>query len=162
MGALAKTIVSEVTTLLPQCKIELSLEGNLEGRWDAARIGQLLSNLLANAGQHGDISEPVNVRVNGGGADVFVHVQNKGTPISAQAQKTLFLPLRQAPVAEGERRTGSSGLGLGLYIAREIAVAHGGVITVTSDREATTFSARIPRRPPVTKDRRAGSPPVAP
>lgn len=92
----------------------------------------------------------------GDGSHVSVDVRNKGTPISQNAQKTLFLPLRQPPSAEGERRAGSSGLGPGLYITREIAVAHGGSIEVASNSEGTTFSARLPRVPPLSKDRRSG------
>lgn len=155
MGDLVRTIIGEVTTVFPESQIELALEGDLAGRWDAGRVGQLLGNLLTNAVQHGARKQPVIVRARGSTEDVLVEVQNKGTPLTAQAQKTLFLPLRQAPVAEGERQAGASGLGLGLYITREIAVAHGGSIAVTSDGDATTFSARLPRTPPVSKERRA-------
>lgn len=157
MGILAKNIVGEVSTLVPECEVQLACEGDLSGRWDAARIGQMLSNLLANAVQHGDTTQPVTVRVTGETGRVRVEVRNKGTPIPAQAQKTLFLPLRQAPTAEGERRPGSSGLGLGLYISREIAVAHGGAIHATSNDEGTTFCVSLPRTPPRSKDRRAGT-----
>lgn len=154
MGAMARTIVGEVTTLYPQCEVKLSLVGDLEGRWDAGRIGQMLSNLIANASQHGDISQPISVHVSDEGDRVFVHVQNKGTPISAEAQQTLFLPLRQASAAEEDRKMGSSGLGLGLYITREIATAHGGSIDVTSNDDGTSFCVRLPRIPPRSTDRR--------
>lgn len=156
MGALAKNIVAEVTTFVPECQVELSLEGDLAGCWDVARIGQMLSNLLTNAAQHGDTSQPVAVQVSDRGDQVSVQVRNKGTPISAQAQQILFLPLRQTSVSEGERRTGSSGLGLGLYITREIAVAHGGSIEVTSNADGTSFTVRLPRTP-VSKFRGAGT-----
>lgn len=73
----------------------------------------------------------------------------------AQAQKTLFLPLRQVPTAESERKVGSSGLGLGLYISREIALAHGGSITAASQADGSTFTVRLPRVPPVARDRRS-------
>ncbi|TFZ05666.1 HAMP domain-containing histidine kinase [Ramlibacter henchirensis] len=157
MGELAKTIVVETKTLVPECQVELFTQGELAGRWDGARIGQMLSNLLANAVQHGEKTEPVSVRVTGDGNHVSVEVRNKGAPIPQHAQKTLFLPLRQAPTAEGERRAGSSGLGLGLYITREIAVAHGGSIEVASNADRTTFTARLPRTPPPWKDRRSGA-----
>ena len=157
LGALARNIVGEVTTFLPECQIELVLEGDLAGRWDGARVSQMLSNLLANAVQHGRAGHTVTVGVRGEGASVLVEVRNKGTPISAHAQKNLFLPLRQSPAAEGEKRVGSSGLGLGLYITAEIAAAHGGTVNVTSDSEGTTFLARLPRIPPVSKDRRSST-----
>lgn len=155
MRTLATAIVGEVTTLAPECHVELAFEGDLGGRWDGARIGQMLSNLLANAVQHGDRTHPIEVRVSGVGGDVVVEVRNKGTPIAQEARKTLFLPLRQDSTAEGERRAGSSGLGLGLYIAREIAVAHGGEIGFTSTTDGTTFAVRLPRIPPPSRDRKS-------
>ena len=151
LGEIARTIASEVTTVLPEARVEVSLQGDLSGHWDGGRIGQMMSNLLANAAQHGDPSQAVKVRVHGEGDQVSVRVENKGTPIAAEVQRTLFIPLRQAPVAESERRAGSSGLGLGLYITREIAAAHGGSIEVTSDSHLTTFVVRLPRVPPASR-----------
>lgn len=145
LGAVTQGIVGEITVLIPECRIELRREGDLRGKWDAARIGQLLSNLLANAAQHGDCNQPIVIEVVGGTDEVTVEVRNQGKPISAQAQKTLFLPLRQPVAVESERRAGSSGLGLGLYIAREIALAHGGSIGLSSDAGGTAFLVRLPR-----------------
>ncbi|GAB3777223.1 sensor histidine kinase [Ramlibacter monticola] len=156
MGVIARTIAAEITTVLPDARVEVSLEGDLGGRWDAGRIGQMISNLLANAAQHGDPSQPVHVRIRGDGDEVSVRVENKGTPISPEAQRTIFLPLRQAPAAQGELRAGSSGLGLGLYITREIAQAHGGSIEVASERDLTTFLVRLPRVRPAFAGRRPG------
>ena len=153
MGALAATIAGEVSTTNPGARIEVSCEGDLTGRWDGARIGQMLSNLLANAVQHGGANEPVTVRVAAEADAISLQVRNGGPPISPEAQKTLFLPLRQAPAAEAARRRGSSGLGLGLYITREIAVAHGGRIEVTSNEEGTTFSVRLPRHARASRER---------
>jgi len=150
MGAIARTIAGEITTILPDARVAVSLDGDLGGCWDAGRIGQMISNLLANAAQHGDPSRPVNVRIRGDGEEVTVRVENKGTPIPPEAQGTIFLPLRQAPAAQGELRAGSSGLGLGLYITREIAQAHGGSVDVTSDRDLTAFVVRLPRVPPAS------------
>jgi signal transduction histidine kinase len=148
LGAIAQNIVGEVKALVPECRVELRCQGELEGQWDAARIGQLLSNLLVNAAQHGDRTQPVLAEVIGEDQEVILEIHNKGKPISEQAQKTLFLPLRQAATAEGERRAGSSGLGLGLYIAHEIALAHGGDVQVSSDEAGTTFRVRLPRVAP--------------
>lgn len=147
MGEIAEDIAGEVRALHPSSRIEVFREGDLTGRWDSARIGQMLSNLTSNAVQHGQLGEPVTVGVSGDGDAVSVQVFNQGPPISQERLNTLFTPLRQAPAGQADRLTGSSGLGLGLYIAREIAVAHGGSIEVTSDEKGTTFCVRLPRTP---------------
>jgi signal transduction histidine kinase len=150
-----QNIVSEVATLHPDSTIVLTCEGDLAGRWDAARVGQMLANLIANAVQHGAAQRPVYVVVKGEGAGVSVQVHNEGAPISAESRENLFSPLRQPSMTEAERRTGSSGLGLGLYITKEIATAHGGSVEVTSNDDGTTFCVRLPRTPPLSVDRRA-------
>lgn len=155
LGEITRNIVGEVSALHPDTRIELSCEEGLTGRWDAARVGQMLANLLANAAQHGASGEPVIVVVDGDSDAVRVQVSNKGRPIPAEARENLFSPLRQKPTTEGERRAGSSGLGLGLYITREIALAHGGTVVLVSDDEGTTFTVRLPRTPPLAADRRA-------
>lgn len=157
-AAITENIVSEVEALHPESRIELACEGRLTGRWDAARIGQMLANLIANAVQHGASGEPVIVSVEGDHDSVRVQVSNAGLSIPAEARENLFSPLRQKPTTEAERRAGSSGLGLGLYITQEIAAAHGGSVEVASGDEGTTFSVRLPRTPPVAADRRARNP----
>lgn len=155
-AAITRNIVSEVAALHPESTIELTCEGDLSGRWDAARIAQMLANLLANAVQHGAPHEPVIVLVRARG-EHFVEVQvgNAGAPIPTEGRENLFSPLRQTPTTADERRSGSSGLGLGLYITKEIAVAHGGSVDVESDHEVTTFTVCLPRVPPVAVDRRS-------
>lgn len=156
LGEIARDIVGEVSTLHPDSRIECSAEGPLTGRWDVARIEQMLSNLVANAVQHGT-GRQVTVGVTGSDDAVTVQVHNEGNPIPLEVQQNLFSPLRQQPAAEAERRAGSSGLGLGLYIAREIAVAHGGSVGVSSGEDGTTFEVRLPRAPQSSKDRRAAT-----
>jgi sigma-B regulation protein RsbU (phosphoserine phosphatase) len=77
-----------------------------------------------------------------------MRISNSGAAIPPQRRENLFAPLRQAATTEVQRHAGSSGLGLGLYITREIAVAHGGSVEVSSTDEQTTFSVRLPRTPP--------------
>lgn len=154
-GEITTSIVGEISALHPDTRIELSCAANLEGRWDAARVGQMLANLLANAAQHGAAGEPVIVVVDGDKDAVRLQVSNAGPPIAAETRENLFSPLRQKPAAEADRRAGSSGLGLGLYITKEIAVAHGGTVVVSSDHEGTFFTVRLPRTPPLAADRRA-------
>jgi sigma-B regulation protein RsbU (phosphoserine phosphatase) len=105
---------------------------------DPARIGQLFSNLLGNALIHGAPGEPVTVSAKT--EDQFeLEVCNKGNPILPAAMERLFLPF-----SRGEVRPSQQGLGLGLYIASEIAKAHGGRIDVRSTPELTCFTLRIP------------------
>lgn len=153
--SITRNIVSEVASLHPESRIDLTCEGNLTGRWDAARVGQMLANLIANAVQHGASGEPVIVSVDGDEEGVRLQVSNAGAGIPAEARENLFSPLRQTPTTEADRRPGSSGLGLGLYITKEIAVAHGGSIEVDSGDEGTTFRVQMPRTPPLAADRRA-------
>jgi len=148
MGDIAASIVGEVSTLHPESRLELSCDGLLTGTWDAARMGQMLSNLISNAVQHGDRTRPVTVQVKGEADEVTVRIHNEGPPLSEEVRNTLFTPLRHAAVSDQDPHSGSSGLGLGLYIAREIAVAHGGSIAVSSDDQGTAFCVRLPRTPP--------------
>ena len=105
---------------------------------DPTRIGQLFSNLLGNALTYGPPGEPVTVTAKT--EDQFtLAVCNGGNPIPAAAMERLFLPF-----SRGEVRSGQQGLGLGLYIASEIAKAHGGSIDVTSTPELTCFTLRMP------------------
>jgi signal transduction histidine kinase len=155
LAVIARAIVGEVSTLYPDSRIELlPCHGDLAGRWDAARIGQMLANLIANAAQHGEPGEPVTVEVTGSEDRVHIKVSNTGEPIPAEKQHVLFSPMRQPPTTEDERNTGSSGLGLGLYITKQIAEAHGGSVGLVSDADGTTFRVDLPRTPPVAADRR--------
>ncbi|HVV82053.1 MAG TPA: ATP-binding protein [Kofleriaceae bacterium] len=122
--------------------------GDTVGSWDRDRLSQLLSNLVANACQHGTPGSAVSVVLDGTRDDaVHLVVRNEGT-IPDGLLPTLFEPLQRA----GERRRdGSSGLGLGLYITQQIAAGHGGTIAVASDpADGTRFSVHLPRdgRPP--------------
>jgi signal transduction histidine kinase len=119
----------------------------IDGTWDAARIVQLLTNLLTNALQHGDAAGIVSVTVSTRVNSVLVEISNKGEPISPNSLGTLFDPLfRRATTGGRTRKPKSSGLGLGLFIASQIARAHGGDIKVVSTREAgTIFSLELPK-----------------
>lgn len=157
LGVIARNIVAEVAALHPDAAIELNCEGDVTGRWDSARVAQMMANLIGNAVQHGASGAPVIVTVSADVDAARVQVSNAGVPIPAEARENLFSPLRQAPTVEAERRAGSSGLGLGLYITKAIAVAHGGSVEVTSAEEGTTFSVRLPRTPPPGASRRASN-----
>ena len=146
LKAVFTEVVAELEALHPQRKIQLEFDGDLAGSWDAGRVGQMVSNLVSNAIQHGNPELPVTVTVKRGPNDVTIEVHNKGRPIRAESLAKLFEPLAQTKDFGGDRHSGSSGLGLGLYIAREIAIAHGGSIDVaSSEQDGTTFTARLHR-----------------
>lgn len=104
---------------------------------DRERIAQLLSNLLGNALMHG--KGPVQVGVKSIGAGFEIAVANGGEPIPPDVAARIFEPFYRG--AEGARQ---QGLGIGLYIASEIARAHGGTLSVSSDAAQTRFVFRVP------------------
>ena len=107
---------------------------------DALRISQLLSNLLGNAVTHGSISEPIVLNAWAENDEMVISLTNQGTPIAPH-----LIPLLFEPFSRSEAGQRCEGLGLGLYIASQIATAHNGSLSVTSDSESgTCFVARFP------------------
>lgn len=110
------------------------------------RLGQLLSNLLANAMQYGAADKPVIVNVNEEAEAVTIAVTNAGTPIPASHLEAIFKSFSRIETKDPDREVPTSNLGLGLFISREITNAHGGAISVVSDaKQGTTFSVRLPK-----------------
>jgi signal transduction histidine kinase len=145
MGLVGHQIVDEVRTTHPENTIVLDLTPNLIGDWDKARIGQVFANLIGNAVQYGFRDYPIHVAVAGDPDAVTINVHNHGNTIHPDRIGGVFDPLRRAVEERGDNAM-SVNLGLGLFIAHEIVVAHGGTITVTSlPEEGTTFTARFPR-----------------
>jgi signal transduction histidine kinase len=144
---LAVVVADEVEQLRgahPTRRIELVATGDNRGRWDGARLQQLLRNLVSNAITFGSPDTPLRVALRGEETDVRLDVTNSGAPLDPSALRQLFDPLqRGAPQRDG--RDARSGLGLGLFIVREIAGAHGGEVAVRSDAGELTFAVRLPR-----------------
>lgn len=158
MGQVCRETVNELQAFHPERLLRVDCSGHLIGEWDQHRIAQLLSNLGANALQHGYSGTAVTFTATGGRDDVVLKVHNLGPPIAAEARSSLFDPLMRAVVQEAERREGTSGLGLGLYIVREIATAHGGEVHVdSSEQDGTTFTVRLPRKRPPGNGGQAGA-----
>ena len=108
---------------------------------DSARIAQLLSNLLANAFTHGHPDGPVRVEARSDHDGFEIAVANNGDPIPLEIMDHLFKPFSRASAHAGQQ-----GLGLGLYIASEIARAHDGSLRAKSSAEETRFIFRMPTR----------------
>jgi signal transduction histidine kinase len=139
-------VVQESQLRHPERQFLLNKEGDFEGSWDEDRMGQVLSNLLGNATAHGSRTEPVTVSVFASAENAGFSVHNHGTPIAPQDLERIFQPLTRSCLSEGEDHWSHDGLGLGLYICRQIALAHGGSLTVTSsEREGTLFTVSMPR-----------------
>jgi signal transduction histidine kinase len=144
LGRICNDAAAEVRAAHPDTHIDVRVHGDLGGRWDGIRIGQLLVNLLVNAVQHG--SGDVCIEVRGQHDQMTLIVSNAGNPIPAHALPTLFDPLTRSRSTR-TRGEASAGLGLGLYICRTIADAHGGTIQVESSANRTIFTVRMPRFP---------------
>jgi signal transduction histidine kinase len=140
-------VCRETHAAFPGRQVGWACVGNLDGVWDAHRLRQAISNLLSNAFQHGDADEPVKLLADGTAADtVVLTVRNGGPPIPADVLANIFDPLVRGPTrVEHRRRPGS--IGLGLYIVREVATAHGGTASLASaEGSGTTATLRLPRR----------------
>jgi signal transduction histidine kinase len=129
----------------PGIDFEVALSGDLTGQFDAVRLHQLLTNLLINAAQFGGRVAPVVMRAHADARAISVEVTNRGKVILPESLRSIFRPLVQLAPEGGDERPRTS-LGLGLFIAREIAGAHGGSIEVASTEEhGTTFTVTLPR-----------------
>jgi signal transduction histidine kinase len=127
----------------PDQQIDFEVTGDFQGMWDPHRLHQLFDNLVGNALKYGLRDAPVRVVVVGAPNEVEFRVHNRGPEIDKLTLNHIFDPLVRGD--EGRRSYGSDGsLGLGLYIARQIALAHGGDISVRSDATETVFTVRLP------------------
>jgi len=107
---------------------------------DALRISQLLSNLLGNAVTHGAVATTIRVNAYTDEDELVISVANQGAPIPSELMPLLFEPFTRSEA--GQR---GEGLGLGLYIASQIATAHRGTLSVSSTPQSgTCFIARFP------------------
>ena len=124
-------VVDELRSVYPQRDIEFDADLNHPVTADHARIGQMLSNLLANAIRQGKDGTPVSVAAKSDDDRFTLSVTNQGESMSPEAIERMFQPFKR-----GNVRNSLQGFGLGLYIANEIAVAHGGTINVESGTES--------------------------
>jgi signal transduction histidine kinase len=143
LDQLGREVIEELGAIHPNRAFTFDTSGCVVGEWDPLRIRQLMTNLLGNAVQHGSPNTPIGLSIKDQGADITLGVRNQGTPIPRDAIGFIFDPLRRSSNDQLARPAGS--IGLGLYIAREVVNAHGGVINVSSGEEETVFLVRLPR-----------------
>jgi signal transduction histidine kinase len=133
--------MTEIRAGQPDAVIGLHATGDLRGEWDPDRLAQVVSNLLANAIQHG-AGTPVTLTASEDGDSVTLAIHNGGAPIPQDVRPFVFEALTR-----GQRDDATGGIGLGLFIARAIVSAHGGDIQVHSSSDAgTTVTVTLPKR----------------
>jgi signal transduction histidine kinase len=147
VASLVQRTADELRLAYPKGLLALDVNGDCRTTGDADRLLQLFSNLVSNALQHGTAGSTVSTTVTGGEHEIVVTVRNRGA-IPRELLPTIFDPFRGRKGAGAEAR----GLGLGLFISQQIAIAHGGSIDVASSDDAgeTTFTVRIPRTMHIT------------
>jgi sigma-B regulation protein RsbU (phosphoserine phosphatase) len=136
-------VVAEVRRIDPERAIIASIAIEEPVYCDRGRIGQLASNLLANALTHGAADQPIRLEAITRGNVFEMSVANAGKPIPPNILERLFQPFFRGAI-----RASRNGLGLGLYISSEIAKAHGGTLEVTSDEQETRFTFTMARSKP--------------
>lgn len=132
-------VVNEMRAGHPERTIEMRFDLAEQIDVDHARLAQMFSNILGNAVTHGAEDQPIVVEATVEDGHFLLAVTNGGEPIAQAALDRLFQPFYR-----GEVRPSMQGLGLGLYIASQIAHAHGGRIEVASDEAETRFTFKMP------------------
>jgi len=135
-------VVEQLRAAHPDRGIDLQILGNVKGVWDGGRLQQVITNLVLNALRYGAPDKSVCVIVTGDDAEIRLEVRNSGPAIDRLTLERIFDPLWRGP---DQTNRHSAGLGLGLYIASEIAKAHHGSIKARSDQAETSFEVRLPR-----------------
>jgi signal transduction histidine kinase len=150
LSALARETADGLADHLRLARSELTLEtsGPIEGSWDRVRIQQAITNLLTNAIKYGD-GKPIAMVVSTDDHGAHLAIRDRGPGIPRRDQARLFRRFERLPSSVGK----SGGLGLGLYITRQIMEAHGGTVRVDSRPGAgATFTCTLPLIPPASND----------
>ena len=142
LAPICREVLDEMEAIHPSRKFIFERDGELTGNWDTGRLRQMVTNLLRNAVQHGARDTPILLSATAKQEEVEIRVTNQGTPIPADWLQNIFEPMRRYHSVSAARDPGS--IGLGLYIAREVATAHGGTIDVESGATGTTFTVSLP------------------
>jgi PAS domain S-box-containing protein len=140
LGRMCREIIDELKNIARDREIRFDCDADGRGMWDEPRVMQAISNLASNAVQHGTPGSPVRVKLTGDDKQVAVEVRNSGA-IPHELLPRIFEPFRSGK-HHGSR---GEGLGLGLFIAKAIAKAHGGGLQVDSSDGETVFRLVLPR-----------------
>jgi chemotaxis family two-component system sensor kinase Cph1 len=143
MAALVRGLVDDARLAHPEISILTDLPEALHAEFDADRMSQVVNNLISNARNHGVVGESIWVRLAGEDTLVVLRVANMAPPIEETSIETLFDPFK--PRSIGNVRN-PGGLGLGLYIASEVAKGHGGRLEYSHDGTRVTFTVSVPKQ----------------
>ena len=145
LAEICAEVIAEAETTHPDRSLIFEADPDMRGVWDGERLAQVVSNLVGNAIAHGKADGAVSLVLRDEGDSVTLSVHNQGPAIPAEVLPAIFEPFRR--LARRASRN-NDGLGLGLFICRELVAAHRGEISVQSTDEAgTTFTVRLPRQP---------------
>jgi signal transduction histidine kinase len=140
LGELINTVAQEVELRGKGVPLELAVVGDARGTWDLTRVARIAANLISNALQHGDKASGIRIAIDGRDPSTVTFTVTNAGVIPPDLLPTIFEPFRRGTTSSHK------GLGLGLYIVREIATVHGGTVDVTSTAAAgTCFTVRLPR-----------------
>ena len=128
--------------------IHLDAEGDLTGTWDEDRLAEVLSNLAGNAIEYAAPGTNPIIKAYADAGEVVVEISNQGPAIPPDVLPFIFAPFRRAKQHE---KSATGNLGLGLYIAHQIVLAHGGTLDAHCGDGTTTFVMRLPRSAPVNQ-----------
>jgi signal transduction histidine kinase len=145
---LCRDVVEEVEAAHSDRAFVVHIPADVPAQFDAARMRQVLTNLLSNAVQYGNAASPIALTLSREATETRLTVMNRGTPIAPDALQVIFDPLVQISNTDSDRDgRQKTSLGLGLYIVREIVTAHGGTVSVSStESEGTAFTVHLPHK----------------
>jgi light-regulated signal transduction histidine kinase (bacteriophytochrome) len=141
LGALVAELVEELGAAHPGAIFQLDIPEPVMALVDADRIVQVVANLLSNARHHGELGQPISVGLRAVDGEAVIDVRNFGTPIAAKVAEKLFDPFKHTSFNNARNR---KGVGLGLYIARQIAHGHGGSLAYEYVEPMIVFTVRLP------------------
>lgn len=146
MADIIQAALHDARSAHPDCIFVSDVDGDMSGDFDYVRLQQVFVNLLTNAAQYHAKGTDIVLKVTGEREHVTISVTNFGPAIPPESLDSIFSALVQLPVDGEQPGRPRTSLGLGLFIARETTLAHGGTIEVSSTEVGgTTFTVRIPR-----------------
>jgi sigma-B regulation protein RsbU (phosphoserine phosphatase) len=143
LEAILRQVVAELQTAAPARDIDVRITIADPVDCDRRRIAQMVSNLLANALTHGNAADPVKFEAGTADGVLRISIANTGTPIPDALVARIFEPFER-----GQHRASQQGLGLGLYISHQIAMAHDATLDVVSTQRETRFTFLMPLAAP--------------